>query len=242
MNHPYYLKPKKEQNKIQIKIGFIALFFNGIVSVLSIFGGLYFLICISIVITLSIIAPFFDIPALKKQGKLMYYSSLFVTEKEKNGIIKIHGGSLFDYVFVIDKTLSGQQRTNFILQQYLEGILNLIAVCEKENNTAVKIQGTTYILNERTGHKIGLNSIKTDFIQKLILIFNYVNILISNSIAKRKISFPNLTTIKTFESTIEELIKRRAFIEGLNEKLKNTVHQKKVNINLSKNENSETNS
>jgi hypothetical protein len=52
------------------------------------------------------------------------------------------------------------------------------------------------------------------------LTFNYVNILISNSIAKRKLSFPKLTTIKTFESTIEELIKRRAFIEGLNEKLK----------------------
>jgi hypothetical protein len=129
---------------------------------------------------------------------------------------------------VIDKTLSGQQRTNFILQQYLEGILNLIAVCEKENNTDVKIKGTTYILNERTGHKIGLNSIKTDFIQKLILRFNYVNILISNSIAKRKISFPKLNAIKTFESTIEELIKRRAFIEELNERLKNKIHKKKL--------------
>jgi hypothetical protein len=228
MNHPYYLKPKKEQNKIQIKIGFIALFFNVIVMVVSIFSGLYFLICISIVTTLSVIAPFFDIPALKKQGKLMYYSTLFVTEKEEKGSIKIHGGSLFDYVFVIDKTLNGQQRTNFILQQYLEGILNLIAVCEKENNTDVKIKGTTYILNERTGHKIGLNSIKTDFIQKLILRFNYVNILISNSIAKRKISFPKLNAIKTFESTIEELIKRRAFIEELNERLKNKIHKKKL--------------
>lgn len=228
MNHPYYLKPKKEQNKIQIKIGFIALFLNVVVLVVSIFSGLYFLICISIVTTLSVIAPFFDIPALKKQGKLMYYSTLFVTEKEEKGSIKIHGGSLFDYVFVIDKTLSGQQRTNFILQQYLEGILNLIAVCEKENNTDVKIKGTTYILNERTGHKIGLNSIKTDFIQKLILRFNYVNILISNSIAKRKISFPKLNAIKTFESTIEELIKRRAFIEELNERLKNKIHKKKL--------------
>jgi hypothetical protein len=228
MNHPYYLKPKKEQNKIQIKIGFIALFLNIVVMVVSIFSGLYFLICISIVTTLSVIAPFFDIPALKKQGKLMYYSTLFVTEKEEKGSIKIHGGSLFDYVFVIDKTLSGQQRTNFILQQYLEGILNLIAVCEKENNTDVKIKGTTYILNERTEHKIGLNSIKTDFIQKLILRFNYVNILISNSIAKRKISFPKLNAIKTFESTIEELIKRRAFIEELNERLKNKIHKKKL--------------
>ena len=184
---------------------------------------MYFLICVSIAISLSIIASFFDNPAFKKQGKLIYYSTLFVAEKEEKGIIKIHGGSLFDYVFVIDKTLSGKQRINFILQKYLEGILSLIDSCEKDNNTAVRIKGTTYILNEKTAHKIGLNIIKTDIIQKLILTFNYVNILISNSIAKRKLSFPKLTTVKTFESTVEELIKRREFIEGLNDKLKNTI-------------------
>jgi hypothetical protein len=128
---------------------------------------LYFLICVSIAISLSIIASFFDNPALKKQGKLIYYSTLFVAGKEEKGIIKIHGGSLFDYVFVIDKTLSAKQRINFILQKYLEGILSLIA--------------------------------------------------------KRKLSFPKLTTIRTFESTVEELIKRREFIEGLNDKLKNTI-------------------
>jgi hypothetical protein len=222
MNHPFYLKPSKEQRQIQIKIGVIALFFNVVVSILSMGSGLYFLICVSIAISLSIIASFFDNPTLKKQGKLIYYSTLFVAEKEEKGIIKIHGGSLFDYVFVIDKTLSGKQRINFILQKYLEGILSLIDSCEKDNNTAVRIKGTTYILNERTAHKIGLNIIKTDIIQKLILTFNYVNILISNSIAKRKLSFPKLTTIRTFESTVEELIKRREFIEGLNDKLKNT--------------------
>ncbi|WP_051554531.1 hypothetical protein [Maribacter antarcticus] len=96
---------------------------------------------------------------------MIYYSSLFITEKEQKGIIKIHGGSLFDYVFVLDKTLSGKQRTNFILQKYLEGLLNLIDVCEKDGNTLVKIKGTTYILNERTANKIGFNSIKTDIIQ-----------------------------------------------------------------------------
>jgi hypothetical protein len=195
---------------------------NLMVLVVSLWSGYYFFIFLSISVTGSIIAPFFDIPALKKNGKLIYYSSLFVAEKEQKGIIKIHGGSLFDYVFVIDKTLSGKQRTNFILQKYLEGLLNLIDVCEKDGNTVVKIKGTTYILNERTANKIGFNSIKTDIIQKIILIYNYVNVLISNSIAKRKISFPKMNTIKTFESTIAELIKRREFIEGLNDKLKNT--------------------
>ncbi|EGV43562.1 hypothetical protein BZARG_2859 [Bizionia argentinensis JUB59] len=223
MNHRFYSKTVKEQNRVQIKVALVALSLNLPILVLSIFSGFYFLILLSIAITLSVIAPFFDSPTLKKNGRLIYYSSLFVTEKEREGIIKIHGGSLIDYVFVIDKSLTGKQRTNFILQKYLEGILNLITACEEQHNTAVKITGTTYILNARTAEKIGLEVIKTNNLQKFILTFNYVNILISNSIAKRKLAFPKLNNIKTFESHIAELIKRREFIEGLNNKLKNSL-------------------
>ena len=223
MHHPYYSKTKKEQNQIQFKIATAAFTLNLMVLILSFFLGAYFFTFLSISITLSIIAPFFDIPAGKQNGKLIYHSSLFVTEKEEKGIIRIHGGSLLDYTFVLDKALSGMQRTNFILQQYLEGLLNLIKACEENQNTSVKITGTSYILNTRTAEKIGLKVIKTDFLQKFILRFNYVNIMISNSIAKRKISFPKLKNIKTFESTVEELIKRKDFIEGLNEKLNRTI-------------------
>ena len=220
MNHRFYLKNKAEQNKIQLKIGSVALFCNLLVLGVSILSGIYILIILSTVITLSVIAPFFDVPTLKKQGKLIYYSSLFIAEKGNKGVIKIHGGSLFDYVFVIDKSLNGTQRTHFILQKYLEGLLNLMKTCEDNHNTSFKIKGTTYILNARTAEKIGLEIVRVDAIQKLILIFNYFNILISNSIAKGKISLPKLNSIKTFESSIDELIKRRPYIESLNEKLK----------------------
>lgn len=223
MQHNYYLKSRKEQNQIQIKIGLVALFFNLIVLALSILSGLHLLLLISITITLSIIAPFLDTPKLKKTGKLIYYSTLFIAEKEKNGEIIIHGGSLFDYVFVINKNLNGTQRTKFILQKYLEGILNLMETCEKNNNTSVKIKGTSYILNERTANKLGLKIIKTDYIQKLILTYNYVNILISNSIAKRKISFPKISNIRTFESELNELIERKEFIQELNSQLKKSI-------------------
>lgn len=223
MQHNYYLKSRKEQNQIQLKIGVVALFFNLIVLALSILSGLHLLLLISITITLSIIAPFLDTPKLKKNGKLIYYSTLFIAEKEKNGKIIIHGGSLFDYVFVINKNLNGTQRTKFILQKYLEGILNLMETCEKNNNTSVKIKGTSYILNERTANKLGLKIIKTDYIQKLILTYNYVNILISNSIAKRKISFPKISNIRTFESELNELIERKEFIQELNSQLKKSI-------------------
>ncbi|OBX23422.1 MULTISPECIES: hypothetical protein [Bizionia] len=225
MNHKYYLKTQKEQNQIQLKIGLAAFLVNLIVFALSIFSGLYILFLLSVAVTLSIIAPFFDIPALKKSGKLIYYSSLFVAEKELNAQIIIHGGSLFDYVFVIDRNLNGKQRTQFILQKYLEGILNLIDAYEKSDDTTIKIKGTTYFLNERTANKIGLKVVKTDFFQKVILIYNYVNLLISNSIAKGKLAFPKLTHIKTFEGELQQLINRKKYLKALHNKLKSSIFQ-----------------
>ncbi|WP_405604966.1 hypothetical protein [Polaribacter sp. Asnod1-A03] len=172
-------------------------------------------------ITLSIIAPFFDMPSLKKSGKMVYYSPLFITEKPKNRVIKIHGGTLFDYYFVIDKKLNGKQRTDFIIQQYLQGLLSLID--KYGNESEMKLEGTSYILNKRTAKKIGFKIVETDFLQKVILIYNYFNILISNSISKNKLSFPNLKETKTFEANFKDLAQRKDYIEKLNNALKNTI-------------------
>jgi hypothetical protein len=204
-------------------IGFFALIVILITLFISWKTGIYLFVILAFPITLSIIAPFFDIPSLKKSGSLIYYSPLFLAEKPKNGMIKIHGGTLFDYVFVIDKKMNGKQRTNFIIQQYLEGILNLIEEKEINKSENIKISGTSYIINDRTAQRIGFNVIKTDNIQKLILVYNYFNVLITLSIAKAKLSFPKLKEIKTFETTLNELVKKKDFIRNLNEKLKSTI-------------------
>lgn len=224
MRHNYYSKSYREQNQIQLKIAGVALLINLVMLAICVVSGFYFVFFLSLAITLSIIAlsiiaPFYDVPSLKKKGSLIYYSSLFVAEKESKGVVKIHGGSLFDYVFVLDKSLNGSQRTNFILQQYVEGLLNLINDFEKRQNTTVKIQGTSYIINHRTASKLGLKVVKTDFIQKCILVLNYMSLSISNSFAKRKLSFPNLRNSKTFKGELVELIKRKQDLQNLNNKL-----------------------
>ena len=223
MHHNYYSKSKREQNLIQLKIVVLAVGINLLVLSISIFSGFYYVFFLLLASTLSIIAPFFDVPALKQKGHLIYYASLFVAEKEKDGVFKIHGGSLFDYVFVLDRTLNGTQRTHFILQQYLEGLLLLINDCETKQNTTVKIEGTSYIINERTARKMGFKVSKTDGLQKIILLFNFVPLCISNSFAKRKLSIPNLIKSKTFKGDLQELIKRKQEIQNLNNKLQRRI-------------------
>ncbi|HSI69041.1 MAG TPA: hypothetical protein VK941_02330 [Gillisia sp.] len=217
-DHTFYQKTKKEQSKNLLLIGLAALALNVIVLLVSIYTGWYLLVIFTFAITLSIIAPFFDTPNMVKRGKLDYYSSLFLAENEKEGVINIHGGTLFDYYFVIDRRLNGQQRTNLIIQKFVEGLLNL-SKSYKANDHQVKVMGTSYILNERTLKKAGFTVVKTDFLQYAILIWNYFNLTLSLSIAKAKLTFPDIRKVVTFEADLNSLLKRKAFLESLNERL-----------------------
>ncbi|WP_027075363.1 hypothetical protein [Maribacter antarcticus] len=223
MKHRFYNKNKNERNQIQIIIALSALTIILTSLFLSWKTGTYIIGMLTFPIVLSIIAPFFDTPALKKNGKLFYYSSLFIAEQPKNEIITIHGGTLLDYFFVIDRKMNGKQRTNFIIQKYLQGVLCLIEKYEDTKKTNLKICGTSYIINVRTAEKLGFKIKKTDFLQKMILTYNYFNLLISNSIAKNKISFPNLKKTRTFEADLNQLIERKTYIIELNNKLKSTI-------------------
>ena len=109
---------------------------------------------------------------------------------------------------------------HYILQQYLEGLLNLIETYENGENKRVKFTGTTYILNARTAEKLGFKVRKIGGIQLLILSMNYFNLLTSNSMAKRKLAFPNLRKAISFEANLEDLIEKKALIKALSDRLK----------------------
>jgi len=219
MDHKFYNKSRKDQNRFQFVLALSSLAVLTLLLAVVIYVQFYFIGALFVAILLSIIAPFFDMPSLKKSGKMQYYSSLFIAESPKNNIIKIHGGTLFDYYFVIDWNMTGKQRTNYIIRQYLIGLLSLIEA--HQNNPSMKIQGTSYVINKRTAQKIGFQVIETNVLQKVILSYNYFNILISNSLAKNKLAFPKISNTKSFEAEISQLIKQKDYIKKLVESLKN---------------------
>lgn len=221
MQHRFYNKSKKEQFKIQVAIALAALIVVLMSLLISWLINFYLITILFIPVVLSVIAPFFDVPAMKKRGKLRYHSPLFVSQLKQNEII-IHGGTLFDYVFAIDRKLNGPQRTRYIIQQYLQGLLHLIELCEKENRTNLKVRGTSYIINERTAQRMGFKVVQTDGLQQLILIFNYVNIFIANSIAKGKPAFPKLNHTRSFEANVADLIRHKEQIGILAQRFQNS--------------------
>ncbi|WP_159432692.1 hypothetical protein [Mesonia phycicola] len=157
---------------------------------------------------------------MKKQGKLIYYSNLLITESPKNNIVKIHGGTLLDYVFVIKREWSATKRRNYILKKYTEGLLNMIEDFEIKPDQKITFKATTYIINKRTATKIGFKIVDEELMQKGILLFNYVNLIISNSIVKKKISFPKLNQVITFEASLEDLIANKPLLIEMNKRFK----------------------
>ena len=218
--HPFYQKLKRAQQIIQLKVVGIALLIFIVSFIIAWQAKTLFIAFLAFFLLMTIIAPFIDLPSSQQNGKLIYYSNFLITEKEKKGVVKIHGGTLLDYYFVLHFKWSGQQRTHYILQQYLEGLLNLIEAYENGEFNQVKFTGTTYILSARTAKKLGFKIIKIDGIQLLLLFMNYFNLLVSNSIAKRKLAFPNLRNALSFEAELPELIKKKQLIKALSERLK----------------------
>ena len=117
--HPFYQKTEKEKKAIQLKVVAIALLLFIPSLIVAWQTKIFFIAIFVFYLLITIIAPFIDVPTNQKTGRLIYYSNFLITEKEKNGVVKIHGGTLLDYYFVLNFKWNGQQRTNYILQPYL---------------------------------------------------------------------------------------------------------------------------
>lgn len=220
-SHPFFQKSKTDRRWFYLKLSLSGVF--GILVLLSlahlIFDKLIITLAIGMIALstfLSIVAPFFDLPSLVKSNQISYISPFLLAQPTAKGIT-LHGGTLLEYWFYLQKDWGAQQRKYFILKNYLQGLADL---CSGELASNTKITATTYIVSKRTLKKLGFRSKPLDGIQLLLMILNYPNLICTQSLAKKKLTFPNLTRMLTFESTLEDLRANRPLIDGLVEKMK----------------------
>ncbi|MCR9250729.1 MAG: hypothetical protein NXI20_09895 [bacterium] len=221
--HRYYQKSSSEQSLTQQKV-LVAVLLPALgISILCLFFELYILIFPIIWLGISFLAPFIDTPSLRKSGKLIYYSPLFIVQPSAKKLV-IHGGTLFDYMFVLNKNDPPSTRSRIILLSYVRGMLALIKEYENEPETIV--EGTSYIINTRTAAKVGLSQVPTNGIQKVIIMFNYFVLTASYSLVKSKLAFPKISDVKTYKATIGDLINQQYFLTQLEKKLTKSIGQK----------------
>lgn len=219
MEHRFFQKNESEQRRLLLKTG--AGLFAVTIAILAIsyLTGFYILVFL-IPIVILIAAPFIDLPMGKKSGKFIYYSPLFITEKVRNNRVTVHGGTLFDYIYTINPAMQGRERTRFVLYGYISGLLNFISVHEDQDDDDLKIRGTSYIINRRTAKRFGLQPVRKDFFQILLLLFNYIPITLSYSFLKQKLQLPKISDVQTYEGTLSEMAAHKEELVRLKHRLK----------------------
>ncbi|MDR9364295.1 MAG: hypothetical protein RI575_03070 [Balneolaceae bacterium] len=221
MKHQFFQKSDSEQQKFLWKTGLLLFLVSSLILLICYLTGLYHLAGL-IPIAILITAPFIDLPIGRKNGKFIYYSPLFITEPERNGKVVVHGGTLFDYLFTITSDLKGRNRTRFVLYGYILGLLRFISEHENKSRGDLQIRGTSYIINDKTAARFGLKPVKTDILQLLILLLNYIPITLSYSYIKQKVHFPKISEIKTYEGKLSEMVRHKEKLIELKNQLEPT--------------------
>lgn len=219
MEHRFFSKNEEEQKRLLWKTGLALLVTSIAILAISYFTGFYFLVFL-IPVVILIAAPFIDLPMGKKSGKFIYYSPLFITEEERNNRVIVHGGTLFDYVYTIKPEMQKRKRTEFVLYGYIKGLINFISEHENQNKDNLKIRGTSYIINRRTARRFGLQPVQKDFIQIVLLLFNYIPITLSYSFLKQKFQLPKMSDVQTYEGTLSEIAAHKEELIQLKNRLK----------------------
>jgi len=219
VEHRFFSKNEEEQKRLLWKTGLALLVTSIAILAISYFTGFYFLVFL-IPVVILIAAPFIDLPMGKKSGKFIYYSPLFITEEERNNRVIVHGGTLFDYVYTIKPEMQKRKRTEFVLYGYIKGLINFISEHENQNKDNLKIRGTSYIINRRTARRFGLQPVQKDFIQIVLLLFNYIPITLSYSFLKQKFQLPKMSDVQTYEGTLSEIAAHKEELIQLKNRLK----------------------
>lgn len=219
MTHTFYSLTSKQQFLFQLKLAALFILVNLAVGSLLFFTGLPFLIVFFAAFSLSVFAPFVDVPSGVKAGSLIYYSPLLIGEKVRKNRLVLHSGSLFDYYFVLNKQHSPQQKKKQIFKGYIDGLLEVISQFENKQPTGITVKATSYILNPRTAKKIGLKQTNTDFLQSLILYFNFINLTCALSMQNNKLSWPKMQQIFTYQGDLDALIEKKSDLLALQQRL-----------------------
>jgi len=215
MENTFFQLSSKQQGLFQLKLAALFIVFNIFVGGILFFLGIPFLIFFVVAFSISVFAPFVDVPGGVKAGNLMYYSPLLIGEKIRNHCLVLHSGSLFDYYFVLNKEHSAIERKKQVFSAYVDGLLNLIEQFENKQSTNISIKATSYILNPRTANKIGLKQVETDIIQRFILYFNIINLTCALSFLNKKFTWANMQNIYTYQGELDSLIAHKGKLKAL---------------------------
>jgi hypothetical protein len=167
------------------------------------------------------IMQFLSTPILTITGVYRYQSPMLLVFNANDKIYDLHNGTTFDYLFLLRKPPRyGKGLQVRILIHFLDGLLVIVDKIEREVlSKEVVIRGSSYFFSERTAHRLGFTVSPTSAYEKINILINYLDLLWMYSLAKGKLSFPNLGAIKTASISGSTLVEKKEALIRLKETL-----------------------
>lgn len=225
LTHPFYQKTPRAQRHFQWKLAGWSLAVLAVCALLGYATGVVFIPLAGLYLTLILLAPFIDTPAMVRSGRLTYHSLMLLAEKEHHGKVQLHGGTLLDYWFVLRPMADAQRRKTFILQQFAEGLLHFMDAHAAQEGDDLVVRATTHILQERTARRLGFAAEKRDALQVLILLFNYPNLMATKCMAEKRLSWPRVGMVRSYSTTLAQVRSQREVIKRLNQQLRRRLEE-----------------
>ncbi len=221
MDHPFYARSPSEQRAFRIRfiagcVG-LAVVIVGAALLLPAPWGLL-LAPLLLALLLQVAAPFLDTPSGRARGSLVYYAPLFLVEPLREGVMVLHGGTLFDYWFVLRGPMSAHERRQRVVRDFLRGLIAVAEEHVREGGPSFRLRATTYILHPATARRAGFERAPTSAGAVLVWL-NALLLTVAYSLVQRRLRLPPLHRTRTYEASIESLVHRLPRLRALETRL-----------------------
>lgn len=167
-------------------------------------------------------------PIFRLMELYQYLSPMLLVYGASEEKYDLHNGTSFDYVFVMRKVPPGRIFQRIMLSYYIEGLLRIIEKLESGVlPKSVEISGTSYFFSASTAERLGFSLKVPSVFYRINIYMNYLDLIWMYSLAKGRLSFPNLREIKAVKTTGAVLLEKKDYLERLNQYLESGAEEYK---------------